>query len=486
MLQVTDSLTRGRRRLQPPADRSLTLYCCGPTVYRYAHIGNLRTFLLADLVRRALRLRGVDVTAVQNITDVGHLTDDTVDQGTDKMLVSAGLEGRSAGEIAAYYTAAYLADARRLNLLPFDAYPRATDHVEAMVDLVAHLVERGFAYDAPGAVYFDVRSFPGYGRLSGNRLDALQPGHRHEPNPEKRFHGDFALWRKSGEQRQQVWDSPWGRGFPGWHIECSAMGMAYLGEHIDVHLGGVDLQFPHHECEIAQSEAAVGHPVVDVWVHGEHLLAEGRKMSKSSGNFYDLRTIAERGIDPLAFRLVCLQARYHTQFNFRWEALVGAERALERLRARVAELAAAPDGASGPSATERTLDDRFTAAVEDDLDTPTARAVVHAVAGGEGEAAAVPAARRAALLRRWDAVLGLDLDRTVSSGPGVLPAGAAELIERRQRARAASDWPAADALRGDLAALGVDVADTPAGPTWTVRVQARLPKGVVGHKPPGV
>ncbi len=266
MLHVTDSMTRGLRPLAARQDRPLALYACGPTVYRYAHIGNLRTFLLADLVRRVLALRGTPVTAVQNITDVGHLTDDTIDAGEDKMLVSAGLEGRSAAEIAEHYTNAYLDDARRLNLLPFDAYPRATEHIGAMVDLVGRLLAAGHAYDTPGAVYFDVRSFPGYGRLSGNRLADLRPGHRIALNPEKRFHADFALWRKAGERRQMTWESPWGRGFPGWHIECSAMSLAYLGEQHDVHIGAVDLAFPHHECEVAQTEAAVGHRVVDVFI----------------------------------------------------------------------------------------------------------------------------------------------------------------------------------------------------------------------------
>jgi cysteinyl-tRNA synthetase len=464
VLEVANTRTRARSTLSPRAGRPLTLYSCGPTVYRYAHIGNLRTFLLADLVRRALAYRGVEVRAVQNITDVGHLTDDTVDHAEDKMLVSAGLEGRSTEEIAAYYTQAYLDDAAALNLRPFDAYPRATEYVETMIDLVARLEARGYAYDAPSAVYFDVRAFPEYGQLSGNRLEDLQAGHRIDANPEKRFHADFALWRKAGPRRGVAWDAPWGRGFPGWHIECSAMSLALLGEHVDVHLGGVDLVFPHHDSEIAQSEAAVGHRVVDVWVHGEHLLSEGRKMAKSAGNFYDLRTIAERGYDPLAFRLLCLQSRYRTQFNFTEEALDGSARALARLRARTAALGPASDP------VDAEWDARFLAAVEDDLDTPGALTLVHAVASGEGKAAALPDPARATLLRRWDAILALDLDRDAAAGAEVaLPAGAAALIAEREEARAAKDWAAADALRDELAAVGVDVTDTPEGSAWTVR-----------------
>jgi len=465
VLRVTDTLTRSRRALAAPSDRSLTLYSCGPTVYRFVHIGNLRTFLLADLVRRVLASKGIDVRAVQNITDVGHLTDDVSDLGQDKMLVSAGLEGRSAAEIAAYYTEAYLADARRLNLLAFDAYPRATAHIDAILDLTGRLVAAGHAYDTPAAVYFDVRSFPAYGRLSGNRLHSLQPGYRMGVDPAKRFHADFAIWRKGGQRRQQVWSSAWGPGFPGWHIECSAMSLAYLGEYIDVHLGGVDLAFPHHEAEIAQSESAVGHRVVDVWLHGEHLLAEGRKMAKSAGNFFDLRTIAEAGVDPLAFRLLCLQVRYRTQLNFTWDALLGAQRTLERLRARLAQ---SDEATSDPETdAERFLQLRFDQAVDDDLDTPTALTIVHQVAGGTGQARAVPPGRRAWLLRRWDAVLGLDLGRLADAGGEPLPTGAAELVAARDRARAARDWPGADRLRAELAAMGIQVSDTPSGTTWT-------------------
>jgi len=467
VLRVADTLTRSRRALAAPSGRPLTMYTCGPTVYRYAHIGNLRTFLLADLVRRVLASKGIDVRAVQNITDVGHLTDDVSDLGEDKMLVSAGLEGRSAAEIADYYTEAYLTDARRLNLLAFDAYPRATEHIDAILDLTGRLVAAGHAYDTPAAVYFDVRGFPAYGRLSGNRLEALQPGHRMDADPAKRFHADFALWRKGGQRRQQVWSSPWGPGFPGWHIECSAMSLAYLGEDIDVHLGGVDLAFPHHEAEIAQSESAVGHRVVDVWLHGEHLLAEGRKMAKSAGNFFDLRTIAEAGVDPLAFRLLCLQVRYRTQLNFTWDALLGAQRTLERLRARITQ----PDEAtSGPANdAERLLQLRFDQTLDDDLDTPTALTIVHEVAGGTGKARSLQPGRRARLLRRWDAVLGLDLGRLAEaeSEAAPLPAEAAELVAARDRARAARDWAGADRLRDQLAEMGVQVSDTPSGTTWT-------------------
>jgi cysteinyl-tRNA synthetase len=468
MLQVTNTLTRTKEPVPAPASGPLRMYTCGPTVYRYAHIGNLRTFLLADLVRRALESEGVEVRQVQNITDVGHLTNERFDHGEDRMLVSARLEGRTPAEIAEHYTRAYLEDAAALNLQPAHAYPRASAYVPAMIELVEHLLAKGHAYEVDGNVYFAVESFPAYGRLSRNSLDQLRAGHRQEGvDPRKRHHADFTLWKAAGPDRIVKWDSPWGEGFPGWHIECSAMSLGELGERIDVHTGGVDNVFPHHEDEIAQSEAVVGHPVVRTWVHGEHLLTEGRRMAKSAGNFYDLRTIAERGHSPLAVRFLFLQARYRSQINFTWEALAGAERALGRLRDRMAEWSRAPasDGpgpgapqAAGAAAYER----RFRAAIDDDLDTPRALTVL-----GELEAdEALSPAERFRVVAGFDRVLGLDL---AGAAAEVLPEGAGELIARRERARADRDWAAADRLRDELAGIGVEVVDTRSGTQWRLR-----------------
>ncbi|HEV2919371.1 MAG TPA: cysteine--tRNA ligase, partial [Actinomycetota bacterium] len=285
MLAVTNTLTRAKEPLRPRAPGLVTMYSCGPTVYRSAHIGNLRTFLLADLVRRALEAGGAEVRQVQNITDVGHMTNEEFDRGEDRMLVSARLEDKTPAEIAEYYTKAYLDDAAAFNLQPAAEYPRASEYIPQMQELVAKLLERGHAYEVDGNVYFAVESFPGYGHLSGNTLSQLRAGHRQEePDPRKRHHADFALWKGAGPGRLVKWPSPWGDGYPGWHIECSAMSLATLGEHIDVHTGGEDNVFPHHEDEIAQSEAVVGHQVVTTWVHGAHLLTEGRRMAKSAGN----------------------------------------------------------------------------------------------------------------------------------------------------------------------------------------------------------
>ncbi len=459
MLRVTNTLTRAKEPVSPHAPGRVRMYTCGPTVYRYMHVGNLRSFLLADLVRRALEVEGLDVEQVQNVTDVGHMTDEEFDRGEDKMLVSAQLEDRSPAEIAAYYTEAFRRDVAAMNLRPARAYPRASDYVPRMIELVRRLAELGNAYEVDGDVYFAVESFPDYGRLSGNSLDQLRAGHRMEAvDPRKRHHADFALWRRAGPGRLVKWDSPWGEGFPGWHIECSAMSLGELGEHIDLHTGGVDNVFPHHEDEIAQSEAVVGHQVVRTWVHGEHLLTEGRKMAKSAGNFYGLRDLEARGHSPLALRLLFLQAHYSSQLNFTWDALAAAERSLERRRARVAAWAADPGPAGAPEAAAG-YERRFWAAVDDDLDTAKALAVLAEMEGDEGLPAA--ARRRAALA--FDRVLGLDLDRATGEE---LPPGAEGLIARREAARAARDWAAADRLRDDLAALGVEVSDTRGGTSW--------------------
>jgi cysteinyl-tRNA synthetase len=461
VLEVTNTLTRAKEPVRPRTPGLAAMYTCGPTVYRYAHIGNLRTFLLADLVRRALEAGGVEVRQVQNITDVGHMTNERFDRGEDRMLVSARLEDKTPAEIADHYTKAFLEDAAAFNLRPAHAYPRASAYVPQMIELVAKLLERGHAYEVDGTVYFAVESFPGYGRLSRNTVDRLRAGHRQEEvDPRKRHHADFALWKAAGPGRVVKWPSPWGDGYPGWHIECSAMSLAELGEHIDVHTGGEDNVFPHHEDEIAQSEAVVGHRVVTTWVHGRHLLTGGRRMAKSAGNFAALRDVVDRGHTPLAVRLLFLQARYQTPLNFTWEALAGAERALDRLRARMAEWAKDPRAGRSPGCAG--YEERFWAAVQDDLDTPRALAVLAELEGDE----TMPPAARFTSVASFDRLLGLDL---AGAAGGALPEGAEALIARREEARAARDFATADRLRDQLAALGVEVTDTRSGPAWRLR-----------------
>jgi len=450
-VRLYNTFTRRKEALRPlqhdEKDGRVRIYSCGPTVYRYAHIGNLRTFMVPDLLRRTLEYLGYDVEQVMNITDVGHLTDDTLDRGEDKMLVAARLENKSPEEIADYYTDAFLEDLDKLNIRRADVYPRATDHIPQMIELIKALIAKGNAYEIDGNVYYDITTFPAYGRLSRNSTNNLIVGVRGEPDPRKRHPGDFTLWKSAGEKRLQVWPSPWGPGYPGWHIECSAMSLSLLGDRFDIHTGGVDNVFPHHEAEIAQSEAVTGHQVVSIWMHGGLLMLSGTRMAKSAGNFFRVTELEERGIDPLAFRYLALQARYRVPLNFSTEGLSGADRALRQLREKVGEWS----GAGGTVDAE--WDGRFRKAIADDLDFPRAMALVAELGRSDLEPGS-----KAATLIAWDRVLGLDLDRTAKRG---LPDRAQELIAEREKARAERDFARADQLREQLRSLGVSVADKP-------------------------
>ena len=457
-LRLYNTLSRQKEELRPLRAGVIRIYSCGPTVYRYVHIGNLRTFMLPDLLRRSLEYLGYRTEQVMNITDVGHLTDDTFDRGEDKMLVAARLESKSPEEIAEYYTQAFMEDAALVNIRPADHNPRATQYIAQMIELIEKLIAGGHAYEVGGTVYYDIGSFATYGRLSRNTTDKLLAGSRGEVDPRKRHPGDFTLWKAAGEHRVQVWPSPWGPGFPGWHIECSAMSMSLLGTTFDIHTGGADNVFPHHEAELAQSEGVTGHRVVNLWLHGGLLMLAGARMAKSAGNFFRITELVDQGFDPLAFRYLALQAKYRTKLNFSTEGLAGADRALALLRERVAQWSAGADAISHQEELDA-FEARFRAALEDDLDLPAAMALVSEVTHSS-----LPAGGKAELLRRWDRVLGLDLDRVA---PNVaLPGGAQALLEARERARAAKDFETSDRLRDELAAIGVAVTDTAEGQRW--------------------
>ena len=468
MLRLHNTLTRQVEPVRPLGHGRVTMYSCGPTVYRPVHIGNLRSFLLPDLIRRALAWEGAAVTQVMNITDVGHMTDELYDRGEDRMLLVAADEGLAPAEIAAKYEAGFHRDLARLRILPAEAYPRASEHLGQMISLIERLLERGHAYVDGGTVYYDVSTYPDYGRLSRNSLDRLRVGHRLESiDHQKRHPADFILWKAAGPRRVIRFDSPWGEGYPGWHIECSAMSLAYLGERFDLHTGGVDLVFPHHEDEIAQSEGALGHPVVTHWVHGDHLLFSGQKMAKSAGNVWTLDRLEEAGHRPLDFRYLCLTSRYRRQLRFTPEALEAAGKALTRLRQQVAGWGE-PAADTGPPGKE--WDERFRTAVLDDLDLPKALSVVWGVVGDHQ----LGPAEKAALVRDWDSVLGLDVaadaDAAAGGSPGPsLPPGAEALLGERDQARARRDWAESDRLRRELAALGVEVTDTQEGTRWRRR-----------------
>ena len=488
-LRLRNTLTRRVEAVEPLEPGRVRIYTCGPTVYRYAHVGNLRSYLLADLIRRTLLYHGLDVVHVKNITDVGHLRDERFDRGEDRMLVAAGLEQKTPEEIARAYEAAFHEDEAAVNILAAHVFPRATEHIPEMVALAERLVDAGHAYVSEnGNVYYAVASFPGYGALSGNSVDDLRAGHRGDVEPDKRDPADFALWKAAGEGRLLKWPTPrWGDGFPGWHLECSAMALRHLGERFDIHTGGIDNVFPHHEDEIAQSAPLVGGPPARHWVHGEHLLMGGLKMAKSAGNFIRITDLAADGVDPLAFRYLALGTRYGRKLNLTDASVRAAAAGLESLRrslrrlgpptsdgafappppidAPVGDGAARIDRAHAPatplSPVGRELHDRFVAALDDDLDLPVALAVVRAMLR-----APIDADERRWLVLDANAVLGLDLDR-VWEGADAAPAGrdVDALLTARGAARAARDFTRADALREQLEALGWDVVDGPDGST---------------------
>jgi cysteinyl-tRNA synthetase len=437
----------------PNKERTVNIYCCGPTVYRDAHVGNLRTFLLADLIVRALKMDGQKVKLIQNITDVGHMSEDF--QGEDKLLQQAQLEKRDPFEIARKYEAGFHQDLERINILAADSYPRASETIDLMLQTIAKLISSGHAYATDqGSVYFDARSFPGYGAISGNKLDALKPGHRFEYSDEgdKRFHADWALWKSAGNRTEMVWDSPWGKGFPGWHIECTAMSLKLLDARIDLHVGGIDLRFPHHENERAQSNAVMGHEAVAMWVHGEHLLFEGRKMSKSSGNVVLVQDLIARGLDPLALRFVLLENRYRSQMDLTWAALDAANATLRRWRTAMA---------TWGDSDEVIADEEITAAIAKDLDTPRVMLRLRTI---EKSTSHSDTNKRAIFLHA-DALLGLDLTRPIEVRP--LTPEQSELLKTRAAARIAKNWSESDRLRDLLALAGIAINDGPDGQSWS-------------------
>ncbi len=451
MLSLFNTLTRRVEPFIPLTDGEVRMYTCGPTVYRAVHLGNLRSYLLADWLRRTFEARGWHVTHVKNITDVGHMRQDAVDRGEDKVIAAALAEGRTPMEIAATYEARFREDERALGILPATVYPRATAHVPEMVAMIEKLVARGLAYVVEGTAYYAVKRFPGYGHLSGNVQEALRQGVRAEVDPNKRDPSDFALWKRAEPGRMAlVWSSPWGDGYPGWHIECSAMSTRYLGERFDLHTGGVDNIFPHHEDEIAQSEGALAHPVVGTWIHGQHLLADGVKMAKSARNTTEVSDLAALGIDPLAFRYQCLLTHYRSRMNFTLAALRQAAEGLDHLRQRVRFLAQLAPEAAPTGAAARFLAE-FAARLEDDLDLPGALATVQACVAD----ASLAARDRLDALAAMDRILGLDLAGTAREHIDA-PADVVAVAEERRRARVALALRSADQLRGRLDGWRVD------------------------------
>ncbi len=464
-MRLYDSLTRELREVDPVEPGHVKMYACGPTVYRYAHLGNLRSFMLYDLIRRALEFEGFTVTEVMNITDVGHMTDESSAEAVDKMQLAVEDEGLQPLEIAQKYAQAVFDDMQELGIHPADRYPRATEHIQEMIDLTQALVERGYAYVVDnGSVYYDVTTFDGYGKLSGNTLEKLREGHRDlETDPRKRHPADFALWKAAGPGRVMKWPSPWGEGFPGWHIECSAMSMKYLGDRFDIHTGGTDLRFPHHEDEIAQSEGAVGHPVVSIWVHAGHLRQAGQKIAKSTGNVVFVRDLVERGYDPLAFRWLCFQTQYRSEMDFTWDAVIAADQRVRQLRRHMADWQPGVDALGDAAAA---FDARVRDALANDLHLPGVVATINEL----DRTADVAPGEKYALLASWDRVLGLDLERDALEAWEPTDEMRTKVAEI-DAAREAKDYATSDRIRDELVAMGLEVMDTPEG----TRVRPRDP-----------
>jgi cysteinyl-tRNA synthetase len=456
-LQLFDTYTRTIRKFEPLHPPEVGLYTCGPTVYDYAHIGNLRTYIFEDFLRRVLDWNHYPVKHIMNITDVGHLVSDA-NEGEDKMEKGSARTGKSAWEIAEFYTDAFQKDMERLNILPPTIWCRATDHIKEQIDAIVCIEEKGFTYRTSDGIYFDTAKMPDYGYLGRLDIEGLQAGMRIDMR-EKHNPTDFALWKFSpkDKQRQMEWESPWGKGFPGWHIECSAMSAKYLGTFFDIHCGGEDHITVHHPNEIAQNEACYGTHLANFWMHGYFLQLGDEKMAKSDGGFIRLDTLIERGYDPLIYRFFCLGALYRAKLSFSWEGLDSAATSLNRLRNAVFEW-----GPAGETPDNNFIG-QFESAINDDLNMPRALAVTWDLVHSNLE----PATRKATLMI-FDRVLGLGL---ADWQPKIeeIPAEIMQLVEKRKLARQEKRWADADTIRTEIAAMGFEVEDSPQGPKMKTR-----------------
>ncbi|MEK7514641.1 MAG: cysteine--tRNA ligase [Patescibacteria group bacterium] len=457
-LTLFNTLSKKKELFSPIKEGEVCMYHCGPTVYHYFHIGNLRSFLLADLLKRVFLFAEFKVKQVINITDVGHLTHD--DEGEDKIEQEAKKEGKTAQEIARFYTDIFFHDLAALNInTKSTQFPRATEYIKQQIELIATLEDKGYAYTIPDGVYFDTSKFKGYGKLGNINLMGLEEGTRITENKEKRNATDFALWKKSVaiDNRQQEWDSPWGVGFPGWHIECSAMGLTLLGETFDIHTGGIDLIPTHHNNEIAQSESATGKPFVRFWLHNEFLTIGDEKMSKSVKNFYTLSDLTRQNIHPLSYRYFLLTAHYRSPLHFSWEALRAAHTALRRLAEHVESFHQDKTGGS----IVLTYSNRFMKAIDDDLNTPQAVAVMWELIRD----AAARAEDKYTTLLSFDDILGLNIKDLPLLFPHTLATPKVlALVQEREKARQNKDFKKADSIRMQIENLGFTVKDTDTGP----------------------
>jgi len=458
MLRLYNTMTRSVDEFKPMNAPQVKLYTCGPTVYNYAHIGNLRTYVFEDVLRRALKFCNFDVDHVMNVTDVGHLVSDG-DEGPDKMEEGAKREGKSVWEISDYYWQSFRRNMADLNILEPDTWCKATDYIQEQIDQIKQLEDNGLTYVIEDGVYFDTSKFPAYGDMARLDIEGQQAGARVETTADKRNFTDFALWKFSpeGQQRLMEWESPWGKGFPGWHIECSAMAMRFFGDQMDIHCGGVDHIKIHHTNEIAQAEGATGKsPWVLWWMHGEFLVLEADKMSKSSGNFITLDTLKDEGIDPLVYRFFLFSAHYRKQLTFTREALQDAAKGFERLKNAVIEIKKQADG---DGQIVKSYLEKFREAIENDLNMPQAMAAVQGLVRDKE----ISAEDKHVTLLVMDDVLGFDV-KSMKAEEANVDESIQQLLEQREQARKDKDFATADRIRDELLAQGLEIVDTAEGP----------------------
>lgn len=448
-----NTYTKKPEEFKPIEKGKIKMYSCGPTVYDFVHIGNFRTFLMADFLRRSFAYLGYEVKHIKNITDVGHLTQDDIEAGEDKMIKAAKREKKNPYDIARFYEKAFYQDEQKLNILPAYKFPRATEYIKEMIAMIEKLIANGYAYEINGSVFYDIAKFKNYGKLSGNTLKNLKVCARLEKHPDKKNSYDFALWLKASPEHLMQWDSPWSRGYPGWHIECSAMSVANLGNTMDIHTGGEDNTFPHHEDEIAQSEGATGEKFVNYWIHGRHLLVDKEKMSKSKGNFYVLVDIEKKGFSPLSFRYLCLTAHYQSQLNFTWKSLEASQNALNKLYDFI-KISPSDKGELEGVVSSAKYEKQFQTALENNLDTPKALAIVWEMIKSKE----LSYDDKKVSLLKFDQVLGLGLDK-IKKEKTEMPEKIKELIKQREEARKNKDWQKADELRDEIKKEGYVVQD---------------------------
>ncbi|MEO8514864.1 MAG: cysteine--tRNA ligase [Ignavibacteria bacterium] len=457
-ITLFNTLGREKQVFKPIEPGKVGLYTCGPTVYDYQHIGNFRTFMFEDFLKRVLLYNEYDVTHIMNITDVGHLVSDG-DEGEDKMEKGSARTGKTVWEIAEYYTQFFLDDAKALNILPPTRYTKATEYIKEQVDMIKCLDDKGFTYITSDGVYFDTSKLTDYGKLANLDIEGLEEGTRIQFSTEKKNKTDFALWKFSpkDEKRQMEWDSPWGKGFPGWHVECSAMSKKFLGDTFDIHCGGIDHIPIHHTNEIAQSESCNGKPFVHYWLHGAFLEEESGKMSKSKGEFLRLKLLIDKGYSPLDYRYLCLGTHYRKRLLFSWELIEQAKVTFNRLKQNVqtirddAKKNADPRDATMPEEIKA----KFTETVNDDLNMPQALAVLWGVIRNDK----LTATEKMNLINDFNRVLGLDLDKDIEAGNTNVPAEIMELVEKRIAAKKSKDFKKADEIRDELKRMGWEILD---------------------------